>query len=102
MENENSIVNIFSELWIKDGTPNVSKDSVQKHVNSDQHKEAKNLTLKSEIGAIPYEETVVQTSAIAKGFMRLKFNTAYYLAKHERQFSDYNGLLKLPNQEQCA
>ena len=27
--------------------------------------------------------------------MRIKFNSAYYLAKMKRPFSDYNNLLKL-------
>ena len=27
--------------------------------------------------------------------MRIKFNSAYYLAKMERPFSDYNNVLKL-------
>ena len=57
-----------------------------------------------ELGAIPYQETVVQTSDIAKSFkhmhekdkqnMQIKFNMEYYLAKHDSPFSDYNGLLK--------
>ena len=33
--------------------------------------------------------------------MRIKFNTAHCLAKHEQQFSGYNGLLKLQT-KQCA
>ena len=83
----------------------MSKDIVQNHLATDQHKEARKLTVKSELGAVPYHETVVSNSPIRSAFKRMhekdkknlrtKFNTAYYLAKRERPFSDYPSLLEL-------
>ena len=95
----------FSLKWIRSGSTNVEKDSVKKHVATDQHKAAKKLSLQSSLGAIPYQEHVVNNTPIGRGFKKMhakdreslliKFNTAYYLAKKERPFSDYIDLLKL-------
>ena len=57
------------------------------------------------MGAIPYLQSVVEETPIGKGLakmaekdrenMRVKFNSAYYLAKKERPFRDYPDLLNL-------
>ena len=94
----------FSNKWIT-GSGSVSKDSVKKHVGADQHLDAIKLEQKSKMGAVMYQQVVVESSPIARGFqklaekdhrnMRIKFNSAYYLAKKERPFSDYKNLLDL-------
>lgn len=83
----------------------MTKDSVQKHTNSQQHKEAVELKKRSEMGAEVYAQSVLTTTPIGSGLrkmaasdkknLRVKFNTAYYVAKKERPFSDYPDLLKL-------
>ena len=95
----------FSLKWIRPGSNNVEKDSVKKHIASDQHKAAKKLSLQSALGASNYHEEVVRNTPIGRGLRKMhekdkesliiKFNTAYYLAKKERPFSDYEDLLKL-------
>ncbi|XP_057291390.1 zinc finger protein 862-like [Hydractinia symbiolongicarpus] len=94
----------FSRKWIA-GSRSVTKDSVQKHTNSQQHKEAVELKKRSEMGAEVYAQSVLTTTPIGSGLrkmaasdkknLRVKFNTAYYVAKKERPFSDYPDLLKL-------
>ena len=95
----------FSRSFIDPGTENVSKDSVSKHIASDQHKQATRLKLKRELGNENYQEKVVLASPIAKRFVKLseedragirvKMNTIYYLLKNERPYSDYPKLLEL-------
>ena len=55
--------------------------------------------------ALPYFQTVVQNSQIGRGIrkmcdkdrdsLRVKFNIVYYIAKHEKAFTDYSSLLEL-------
>ena len=95
----------FSSNWIRSGTECVSKDSVKKHVESTQHKEAVNLNKRSELGADAYKESVIQNSAIGRSLsklresdregLRVKINTIYHLIKNERPYSDYPKLLEL-------
>ena len=59
----------------------------------------------SKMGALPYMEHVVNDTPIGRGLkkmcskdmtsLRTKFNTAYYLAKAEKPYSDYPGILEL-------
>lgn len=95
----------FSLAWIRPGTKTVEKDSLVKHLSSEQHKTAKNLSRSSELGAEVYMERVIENTPIGRGLkkmhekdkksLEIKFNTAYYLAKKERPYSDYNDLLTL-------
>ena len=61
----------FSSNWIKLSSDSVSKDSVKKHIESWQHKEAIRLETKSLLGAEAYEENVGMNSSIAKSFLSL-------------------------------
>ena len=76
------------------GSESISKDSVSKHVKSEQHKLAIKKQQQSELGADVYQESVIANSAIAKSFLpklspqdraglRIKVNTVYYLNKNE-------------------
>ena len=65
----------FSSNWIKPGSDSVSKDSVKKHVESLQHKEAKRLETKILLGAEAYQENVVMNSSIGKSFLPLSMKT---------------------------
>ena len=95
----------FSVTWIRPGLINVEKDSLVKHRNGEQRKRAANLQTKSKIGAEAYQPTVLNVAPIFRGILkikekdrysiRIKFNSAYYLAKIERPFSDHDNLLKL-------
>ena len=49
----------FSSNWIKLSSDSVSKDSVKKHIESWQHKEAICLETKSLFGAEAYENNVL-------------------------------------------
>ena len=95
----------FSLTWIQPGLMNVEKDSLVKHLKSEQHKTAAHLHTKSEMGAEAYQQNVVNVALIFQGIvkmkekyrdsMAIKLISAYYLAKMERPFGDYNNLLKL-------
>ena len=95
----------FSTPWIT-GSESISKDSVSKHVKSEQHKLAIKKQQQSELGADVYRESVIANSAIAKSFLpklspkdrtdlRIKVNTVYHLIKNERPSTDYPKLLEL-------
>ena len=103
---ENRITSIkgFSPNWIV-GTSSVKKDSLQKHVNGDPHKYAADLLKKEKMGSSAFAQQVAQSSAIGRGLVKMatrdkevlenRFNTAYYLAKKERPYSDFTELLEL-------
>ena len=65
----------FSSNWIKPGSDSVSKNSVKKHVEFLQHKEAKRLETKILLGAEAYQENVVMNSSIGKSFLSLSMKT---------------------------
>ena len=95
----------FSLNWIRPGSESVSKDSVKKHVQSFQHKEAEKLQMKKGLGADAYKRQVVQKTAIGQSFakisnedregLRVKVNTMYHIIKNEDPFTDYPKLLNL-------
>ena len=99
-----SCKNFFSN-WIKPSRDSVSKDSVEKHVEALQHKEAKRLETKSLLGAEAYQENVVTNSSIAKHFLSpsnedreglcIKMKTVYHVTKNGDPYTDYGKLLKL-------
>jgi hypothetical protein len=80
---------------------------VKKHVeNCDAHKEAIRLSKLADMGVKEYTQEVLDTTPIGRGIKRMispddktsmtiRFNTAYYLAKKERPFSDFEDLLAL-------
>ena len=61
----------FNQAWI-DGTESVKKDSLEKHLKGDPHKTAKDLELKSTLGASPYQEKVVSQSPIGRGLTKMR------------------------------
>ena len=79
----------------------MEKDAAKKHVEScDAHKEAIRLRKLAGMRVEGYMQDVLDTTPIARGMkkmippddktsMTIKFNTAYYLAKKERPFSDF-------------
>ena len=87
----------FSDSWIN-GTRKVKKDSLIKHINSKMHQEASKLYKKEELGPTKFVEDVVEKTPIGKGLSRMNrkdqealnisFNSAYYLGKRERLFTD--------------
>ena len=91
-------------LKIRGGLP-LKKDTIKSPCLSEPHKYAIKLDTKSKLGAIPYLESVVQHTPVGKAIKnmcaedknacRVLFNSAYYLAKQERPFSDFPNLLKL-------
>ena len=95
----------FSTTWIT-GSESISKDSVSKHVKSEQLKLAIKKQQQSELGAYVYRESVIANSAIAKSSLpklspkdraglRIKVNTVYHLIKNERPLTDYPKLPEL-------
>ena len=90
----------FSTTWIT-GSESISKDSVSKHVKSEQHKLAIKKQQQSELGADVYRESVIAKSFLPKlspkdrAGLRIKVNTVYHLIKNERPFTDYPKLLEL-------
>ena len=89
----------FSYSFLRAGTTSVKKDTIKSRCLSEPHKYAVNLDTKSKLGEIPYLESVVQHTPIGKAIenmcaedknaCRVLFNSAYYLAKQERPFSDF-------------
>jgi hypothetical protein len=94
----------FSRSWIE-GTDSVKKDSLTKHLNGDPHKYAVDLQQKETLGAASFNQKIVQNTPIGLGLMKMtvqehellktRFNTAYYLSKSERPYSDFEGLVEL-------
>ena len=102
----------FSTIWIT-GSESISKDSVSKHVKSEQHMLGMKKKQQSELGADVYRESVIANSAIAKSFLpklslkdriglRIKVNTVYHLIKNEQLFTDYPKLLELQKKKLCS
>ena len=70
-----------------------------------KHQEAVKLSKKSKLGKEAYKQLVVKKTSIGQSLkcmcnsdcksLNVKFNCAYYLAKHERPHSDYSILLSL-------
>ena len=94
----------FSRRWIE-GTDSVKKDSLMKHVNGDPHKFAVELQQKESLGAARFNEKVIEATPIGRGLKKMteeegellknRFNSAYYLSKSERPYSDFEELLEL-------
>ena len=61
----------FSLNWIRPGSGSVKKDSILKHVNGEQHKMAVDLSDKSKMGAIPYQEAIIRKSPIGRSFQKV-------------------------------
>ena len=61
----------FSLNWIRPGSGSVKKDSVLKHVNGEQHKMAVDLSNKSKMCAIPYQEAIIHNSPIDRSFQKM-------------------------------
>ena len=80
---------------------------MKKHVeNCDAHEEVIRLSKLADMGVEDYTQEVLETTPIGGGIkkmmspndkitMTIKFNMAYYLAKKERPFSDFEDLLAL-------
>ena len=81
--------------WIWPGSTNVEKDSLVKQLTGEQHKRAANLYQQNVVNVAPIFWGIVKMKEKDSDSMKIKFNLAYYLAKMERPFSDYNNLLKL-------
>ena len=70
-------------------------------------KKRKRIQTRSEVGAIPYQQSIITSIPIGRGLqrmaekdkknMRVKLNSTYYLAKKERPFRNYmlKNMLKL-------
>ena len=94
----------YNRAWVE-GSKNATSDSVKKHVNTDMHKRAADIAMKKHLGSERYTQNVMKNTPIGKSITRMeehskevlkmRFNTAYYLAKKEKPFSDYPDLLVL-------
>ena len=95
----------FSYPFIRPGTVSAKKDTIKIHCLSEPHKVANNLEQKRKMEAQPYLESVIQDTPIGKAIKKMctkdksaywiLFNSACYLVKQERPFSDFPDLLKL-------
>jgi hypothetical protein len=104
-ENRINSTQNFSTTWIHPGSESMKKHSVEVHTNSTSHLEAKRLENKTKMGIEVYMNHVVDQTPIGRNFknmctkdresLRVKFNSAYNLAKHEKPFTDFPELLKL-------
>ena len=87
------------------GATTIDKDCVKNHVLSLQHQEAVKVSKKSKLGSEAYKQLVAEKTPTGESLKRMcdsdrksltvKFNCAYYLAKHERAYSDNPILLPL-------
>ena len=94
----------FTQIWI-DGLQSVKKDSIQKHLEREAHTKTNKLEQKRQLSAVGFKEKVVKDTPIGRGLtktrekdletLRICFNSAYYLVKQERPFSDYPNLITL-------
>ncbi|CAB3983345.1 Hypothetical predicted protein [Paramuricea clavata] len=94
----------YSRTWVE-GSKSATSDSVKKHDNTDMHKHAVDIAMKKHPGSERYTENVMKTTPIGKSItkmeehskkvLKMRFNTAYYLAKKEKPFKDYPDLLAL-------
>ena len=83
----------------------VEKDSLEKHIKGDPHKYAANLFNKQSMGASSFGDKIIKSSPIGHGLTKMAtrnkkvlencFNSAYYLAKKERPYSDFPDLIEL-------
>ena len=69
----------FSLTWIRPGSTNVEKDSLVKHLKSEQHKRAADLQTKGEMG------NVVNVAPIFRGIVKMKEKDGLY--KNSIRFS---------------
>ena len=94
----------FSQNWIV-GTSSVKKDSLEKHIKGDPHKYVANLFNEESMGASSFADEVVKSSPIGRCVTKMTtpdkevlenhFNSAYYLAKKERPYSNFPDLIDL-------
>ena len=94
----------FSRNWIV-GTSSVKKGSLEKYIKGDPHKYAANLFNKESVGASRFADEIVKSSPIGHGLTKMvtrnkevsenHCNSAYYLAKKERPYSDFPDLIEL-------
>ena len=106
IEFESRITSIkgFSRGWIT-GTDSVKKDSLFKHTSGDPHLYVKDLQKKKSLGASDFNRVVLSSTPIGRGLTKMteedkeilnsRFNTAYYLEKNERPYSDFPDLIAL-------
>ena len=95
----------LSSTWISPGSESVTKDSVEKDVEGEQHLAAVDHAQRSLLGGAAYHAKVIEETPIGRGLkkmcekdkemMRTRFNSAYYLAKREHPFTDFPDLLVL-------
>ena len=105
IKHEQNIIKMkgFSKSWIN-STASAKKD-LENHVKGDPHLHAVELEEKQELGADTYNQEVVSSLPKGRGLANMaekykqtlivRFNTAYYLAKSERPYSEFGELLTL-------
>ena len=99
----------FSSTWISPGSESIAKDSVEKHVEGAQHLAAADHAQRSLLGGAAYHAKVIEETPIGIGLKKMcekdkemmRFNSAYYLAKRERPFTDFPDLLVLNDKNKC-
>ena len=94
----------YNPTWVT-GSKYIKKDSLQKHIAAESHIMALNLEKKESLSSSSYSDHVVQNTAIGRGLVKMAnknkdilkvcFNTAYFITKYEKPFSDYVNLIHL-------
>ena len=93
----------FPQNWIV-GTLSVKEDNLEKHIKGDPHKYAASLFNMASMEASSFADEIVKSSPVGPGLTKMThdkevlenhFNSAYYLAKKERLYSDFPDLIDL-------
>ena len=104
-ESQIESINSNNDTWVQKNSKHVEKNTLKKHLDSASHKKAAYCKKRKNLGIEKHTEKVIDETPIGKGLKRMgtdgkkvlviKLNTAYCLAKNERPFGDYPGLVEL-------
>ena len=75
-EGQITSMRVFSRSWIK-GSNSVKKDSVTKHINGDPYKYAAELEKKERLGAVAFNQNIIENTPIGCGLIKM--------ADHDRE-----------------
>ena len=83
----------------------LKNNTLLKHLKTNMHRKSSNYHKQEELGAKNFVQHIIEETPIGRGMARMNekdkeslnihFNSAYYLGKHERPFTDYPALLDL-------
>ena len=85
-------------VWANEGSPNVQKNSVERHGDSEEHKQAEKELLKSRIKVEAYDIHIKEEESFHVEDDDVKlFHTIFYVSKEELPTEKVNSLLELQN-----